>query len=40
MKKQRSEKAAVKAADAKKSGGKAPKNVQSYTKGATKNFKR
>lgn len=40
MKKQRSEKAAVKTTDAKKLGGKAQKNVQSFQKGAAKNFKR
>ena len=40
MKKQRGEKAALKAADNKKAGGKAQKNVQSFTKGAAKNFKR
>lgn len=39
MKKQKQEKAATKAAETKKAGGKAPK-VQSYTKGAPKNFKR
>ena len=40
MKKQKSDKAALKAADAKKPGGKAQKNVQSFQKGAAKNFKR
>ena len=40
MKKQKSEKAALKSADNKKLGGKAQKNVQSYSKGAAKNFKR
>lgn len=40
MKKQKSEKAALKAADAKRSSAKAPKNVQSFSKGAAKNFKR
>lgn len=40
MKKQRTEKAATRAADSKKSGGKAQKNVQSFQKGAAKNFKR
>lgn len=40
MKKQKTDKAALKAADNKKLGGKAQKNVQSYSKGAAKNFKR
>ena len=40
MKKQKSEKAATKAADTKKTGPKAPKQAQSFQKGAAKNFKR
>ncbi len=40
MKKQKSEKAASKAAETKKTGAKAPKQVQSFSKGAAKNFKR
>jgi len=41
MKKQKTEKAATKATDTKKTGGaKAPKQVQSFSKGAAKNFKR
>ena len=40
MKKQKSEKAAQKASETKKLGGKAQKNVQSFSKGAAKNFKR
>lgn len=39
MKKAKNEKATARAADTKK-GGKAPKNVQSFQKGAAKNFKR
>ena len=40
MKKQRADKAAVRASEAKKPGAKAQKNVQSFQKGAAKNFKR
>jgi hypothetical protein len=40
MKKQKTEKAATKSTDTKKAGAKAPKQVQSFTKGAAKNFKR
>lgn len=40
MKKQKSDKAALKAADVKKQGGKSQKNVQQFAKGAAKNYKR